>query len=208
MAYDIEGPAALGRRCWRNIFGMSYHPGRRYYTKTISLRYVVPPCAVRHRHAKLISQPIEQVPYSPDYPDLQDWDDPPTCILWSDFRDTLRTIQSTGTLPAQHQSHDHLNKQVEVDVDAGVLDTAREAFQRIEQQYRETGYELVWFIVDGFVLYWDKVCLTDYLGGAGHKTVADDTGSCRYAGYQVVPTGPEFITQEKEGRTPDIRTAE
>jgi hypothetical protein len=101
-----------------------------------------------------------------------------------------------------------LNKQVEVDVDAVLLHTARETFQRIEQQYREKGYELVWFIVDGFVLYWDKVRLTDYLAGAGHKTFADDTGSSRYAGYQVVPTGPKFFAQEKEGRTPDIRTAE
>lgn len=105
----------------------------------------------------LMWQPIEDVPYSPSYPDLQDWDDPPTCILWSDFRETLRTIRSSGTLPAKHQSHDHLNKQVEVSVDTEVYSEAKRAFKRLEQEQQELGYELVWFIVDGFVLYWDKV---------------------------------------------------
>jgi len=97
------------------------------------------------------------VPYSSEYPDLQDWDDPPTCILWQEFRDTLRTIKKIGKLPAQHQSHDHLNKQVEVDVDQAVLDQAREGFKRIEDDQRLKGFELVWFLVDGFVLYWDQV---------------------------------------------------
>lgn len=60
-------------------------------------------------------------------------------------------------LPAQHQSHDHLNKQVEVDVDPDVLEKAREGFKRIEEEQRTKGLELVWFLVDGFVLYWDQV---------------------------------------------------
>ena len=103
------------------------------------------------------SKPIDQVPYSPQYPDLQDWDDPPTCILWPEFRDTLSQIRSRGTLPESHQSHDHLNKQVEVDVDEGVLDEAKRGFERIEERQREEGFEVVWYIVDGFVLYYDPV---------------------------------------------------
>lgn len=98
------------------------------------------------------------MPYSPKYPDLQDWDDPPTCILWPEFRDAIRTIKKDGILPAQHQSHDHLNKQVEVDVDPEVLEIAKEGFKRIEEEQRTKGCELVWFLVDGFVLYWDQVC--------------------------------------------------
>lgn len=72
----------------------------------------------------------------------------------------MKTIKKDGTLPAQHQSHDHLNKQVEVDVDHSVIDQAREGFQRIEDDQRSKGFELVWFLVDGFVLYWDQVCFS------------------------------------------------
>jgi hypothetical protein len=45
-----------------------------------------------------------------------------------------------------------LNKQVE----AEVYLEAKRAFKRLEQEQQELGHELVWFIVDGFVLYWDK----------------------------------------------------
>jgi nicotinamide/nicotinate riboside kinase len=50
-----------------------------------------------------------------------------------------------------------LNKQVEVSVDTERYSEAKRAFKRLEQEQQELGYELVWFIVDGFVLYWDKV---------------------------------------------------
>lgn len=105
----------------------------------------------------LTTQPIEQVPYSARYPDLQDWDDPPTCILWPKCRETLEHIKNNGTLPENHQSHDHLNKQVEVDVDRDTQQYVRQAFERIEEEQKQQGFEIVWFIVDGFVLYWDPV---------------------------------------------------
>jgi nicotinamide/nicotinate riboside kinase len=47
-----------------------------------------------------------------------------------------------------------------VDVDPEVLETAKEGFKRIEEEQRTKGFELVWFLVDGFVLYWDQVCFS------------------------------------------------
>lgn len=47
-----------------------------------------------------------------------------------------------------------------MDVDQDVLDRAREGFERVEEDQRSKGFELVWFLVDGFVLYWDKVRLS------------------------------------------------
>lgn len=89
---------------------------------------------------------------------MQDWDDPPTCVLWPAFRDALSHIKQTGAIPG-HESHDHLNKQVEVGVRSQALDEWREKFKRLYETELEKGVEIVWFLVDGFVLYWDKVSM-------------------------------------------------
>jgi nicotinamide/nicotinate riboside kinase len=101
-------------------------------------------------------QPIDQVPYSSQYPDLQDWDDPPTCIVWSKFRSTLEHIKITGDAPEGHTSQDHLNKQVEVGVDPTIAQW-KATFAAFSNSQAEVGIEIVWYIIDGFVLYWDKV---------------------------------------------------
>ena len=106
---------------------------------------------------------MEDVPYSKQYPDVQDWDDPPTCIIWEDFRRCLQHVRTTGKLPEHHSSHDHLNKQVVVGIEDDVLRQWREAFERYEAAQRAEGVEVVWFIVDGFVLYWDKVGRVPFL---------------------------------------------
>lgn len=72
---------------------------------------------------------------------------------------------------------------MEVDVDHDVLDKARQGFKRIEEDQRSKGFELVWFIVDGFVLYWDKV--------RSWAVLRLTSGSGRYARCQTIPTGPE-----------------
>ncbi|WWD19767.1 hypothetical protein CI109_104231 [Kwoniella shandongensis] len=100
----------------------------------------------------------DKVPYSSRYPDLQDWDDPETCIQWPEFRSTLQEIRHTGNLP-KHASHDHLNKQVKVQVAKGVYDKWRRSFETLAEDQAQQGIELVWFLVDGFVLYYDKIFL-------------------------------------------------
>jgi nicotinamide/nicotinate riboside kinase len=102
-------------------------------------------------------KPIEHIPYSSKYPGVQDWDDPPTCILWQEFRDTLSHLQQHGELPPVYQSRDHLNKQIEVEIDSAIKNVWEQRMTDVIEQQRAQGVELVWFIVDGFVLYWDKV---------------------------------------------------
>ena len=59
-------------------------------------------------------------------------------------------------------SHDHLNKQIEVEVEPDVFEKWRRDFEGLERDMRENG-EVVWMIVDGFVLYWDPVrIIPDY----------------------------------------------
>lgn len=73
----------------------------------------------------------------------------------------LTAIKRTGEIPAEHYSHDHLNEQVEVPVGEDVLGALRDRFEGIQKGFEEKGEKVVWVIVDGFLLYWDKVCLFD-----------------------------------------------
>nr|XP_018261042.1 nicotinamide riboside kinase [Kwoniella dejecticola CBS 10117]OBR83200.1 nicotinamide riboside kinase [Kwoniella dejecticola CBS 10117] len=99
--------------------------------------------------------PEDKMPYSAQYPDLQDWDDPETCIMWPEFRSIIDQIREKGQHGA-HASHDHLNKQVEVGIREDVFSRCAEKLVSYVRKQREQGIELVWFIVDGFVLYWDQ----------------------------------------------------
>ncbi|WWC72154.1 uncharacterized protein I206_106114 [Kwoniella pini CBS 10737] len=99
--------------------------------------------------------PEDRVPYSAQYPELQDWDDPETCIMWPEFRSILSQIHQKGQHDA-HASHDHLNKQVEVGIRSDIFARCTERFRSYIQEQKDLGIELVWYIVDGFVLYWDK----------------------------------------------------
>ncbi|WRT70095.1 uncharacterized protein IL334_007089 [Kwoniella shivajii] len=102
--------------------------------------------------------PEETVPYSDRYPDLQDWDDPETCIMWPEFRSILREMRKTGQ-QASHASHDHLNKQVEVKIQQHVFDKWRKLLTQYVDEQKKDGVDIAWSIVDGFVLYWDKLFL-------------------------------------------------
>ncbi|ODN99204.1 hypothetical protein I350_07363 [Cryptococcus amylolentus CBS 6273] len=100
--------------------------------------------------------PADQVPYSKEYPDLQDWDDPSSCILWQELQGFLAKVRQTGRVE-DHSSHDHLNKQNKIPIDQVVFERWAEAFRSLDAEQRQKGVELIWVIVDGFVLYWDKI---------------------------------------------------
>lgn len=93
-------------------------------------------------------QATQDVPYSKDYPDVQDWDDPPTCIHWPKFKNALIHIREHGTIPTDLESHDHLNKLSGVEVDQKVKSRWKERLGKLD---------VTWIVIDGFVLYWDKV---------------------------------------------------
>lgn len=78
---------------------------------------------------------------------MQDWDDPPTCINWPEFRSALAHIRSYGKIP-EREGHDHLNKLPSVGVDEAVKEKWRGKLAKVP---------VTWVIVDGFMLYWDKV---------------------------------------------------
>lgn len=90
---------------------------------------------------------------------MQDWDDAPGAIDWPRLRAFLRDeVRATGEIPEDHRSHDHLNEQKDVSLDEGVVERWRKTFEAIKRRLEEEkGEEIVWGLVDGFLLYWDEV---------------------------------------------------
>ncbi|KAG8828922.1 ribosylnicotinamide kinase [Serendipita sp. 399] len=67
----------------------------------------------------------------------------------------LRRVKDTGILPEDHKSHDGLNKQEPVPISDDALAHWRSQFQEMhDSAKRDHGVELVWGLVDGFLLYW------------------------------------------------------
>lgn len=110
-------------------------------------------------------QPEAQLPYHPDHPEWQDWDHPPTAILWPEFQRALLHSKAHGEPSPEVQSHDHLNVQSEeekkkVTVRDEVAGVWRERFAGLKKELEaeaEGGERVVFGFVDGFLLYWDEV---------------------------------------------------
>ncbi|GMK56775.1 hypothetical protein CspeluHIS016_0306150 [Cutaneotrichosporon spelunceum] len=90
--------------------------------------------------------PEKDIPVHPEH-NVQDWDDPETCIDWPRLQIALQRVRETGCV--EHTSNDHLNMQAEVGVDAAVATQWEERFSEMPG--------VRWILVDGFVLYWDQV---------------------------------------------------
>ena len=88
---------------------------------------------------------------------MQDWDDAPGAIDWPRFRSFLSGVKETGVIPESHKSHDHLNEQKEVPLDPETREYWRSTFTTIVDESRKRNEDVVWALVDGFLLYWDKV---------------------------------------------------
>lgn len=69
-------------------------------------------------------------------------------------------MKDHGALPGSHSSHDHLNEQREVPAPPDTLERWKLKFQEVESQWSSKGVEIIWALLDGFLLYWDKVTNT------------------------------------------------
>ncbi|KAB5595973.1 Nicotinamide riboside kinase [Ceratobasidium theobromae] len=119
------------------------------------LRDILPNSFIIHQ------DPQELVPIHPVY-NVQDWDDPPGAIDWPRLRASLKYVKEYGVLPESHHSHDHLNEQKEVPIPQDMIERLTIRFKETENQWSAKGYEVMWGLLDGFLLYWDKE-VVDYL---------------------------------------------
>lgn len=64
---------------------------------------------------------------------------------------------SSGDIPPDHYSHDHLNEQKEVSVSPDVIERWTEEFRRIGKEKEKEEEKIIWVLLDGFLLYWNRV---------------------------------------------------
>ncbi|KAL7415372.1 P-loop containing nucleoside triphosphate hydrolase protein [Mrakia frigida] len=109
-------------------------------------------------HLDDFAPPQSDIPYSPLYPDLQDWDTPATALEWPLLRSTIAHFKETGQLPDEHRSHDAMNKASDTGT-GSFEDTALQLVKDVEAWEKELGEEVEWAILDGFLLFWDPEVL-------------------------------------------------
>ena len=104
-----------------------------------------------------IQQPQALIPMHPVH-GVQDWDSPAGCIEWGRMVSFLSKVRaSSGEIPPDHYSHDHLNEQKEVPVNPDVIERWTQEFRRITDEKEKEGGKVVWVLLDGFLLYWNRV---------------------------------------------------
>jgi nicotinamide/nicotinate riboside kinase len=89
---------------------------------------------------------------------VQDWESPPGCIEWDRMVSFLNKVQASGgEIPPDHHSDDHLNEQKEVHISTDVVERWTEEFRRIGEEREKGGTKVTWVLLDGFLLYWNRV---------------------------------------------------
>ncbi|KAH7096658.1 P-loop containing nucleoside triphosphate hydrolase protein [Auriculariales sp. MPI-PUGE-AT-0066] len=114
------------------------------------LRKILPDSIIVHQDD--FAPPVDTLPMHPVY-NIADWDDPEGAIDWPRFAAFLQQVKRTGVIPANHNSHDHMNIQKEVSFDTASIQSWKERFQVLQ---RERAVRVRWVLVDGFLLYWQK----------------------------------------------------
>lgn len=114
-------------------------------------------CLTTAYRKPLLAQEWDKIPYHPDFPDIQDWDRADTAIDWPYFRRELEFAKKEAKHLPELRSHDHLNAQVDVPIDDAVIEEWRAKFQELEDREKAKGIELVFVLIDGFLLYYDPV---------------------------------------------------
>ncbi|THH09450.1 hypothetical protein EW145_g2016 [Phellinidium pouzarii] len=117
------------------------------------LRQCIPNSIIIHQDD--FAPPQELVPIHPEY-NVQDWDDAPGAIDWPRLRSFLKEVKQTGAIPDSHKSHDHLNEQKNVPLSDNIFGQWRSKFEDIANKFEENGENVIWGLVDGFLLYWDE----------------------------------------------------
>lgn len=91
---------------------------------------------------------------------VQDWDAAAGAISWDRFVKFLRHVKETGVIPPDHRSHDHLNEQKEIEIEEKLREKWIKEFESIKQDKQLHNEKIIWGLVDGFLLYWNKVSVS------------------------------------------------
>lgn len=67
-------------------------------------------------------------------------------------------------IPPDHKSHDHMNEQKDIPITDSAYQELTIRFQELEDEQLKKGIRIIWGLVDGFLLYWDKVIILRFPG--------------------------------------------
>lgn len=76
-------------------------------------------------------------------------------IDWPRQRSILHHARLTGSLPPEHNSHDHLNEQIQVPISSTLRASWRTNFEALLSGELRGGGEWRFFLVDGFLMFED-----------------------------------------------------
>ncbi|KAL1740697.1 hypothetical protein HDZ31DRAFT_46976 [Schizophyllum fasciatum] len=126
------------------------------------LKRIIPNSVIIHQDVRISQltrvQPQELVPIHPKY-GVQDWDWPDGAINWARMIAFLKEVKQTGRIPDDHKSHDHLNEQKDISIPEEVRARWTKTFEELAKRESDQGEQLVWGLVDGFLLYWNSEVL-------------------------------------------------
>ncbi|KAF8441777.1 P-loop containing nucleoside triphosphate hydrolase protein [Boletus edulis BED1] len=106
-------------------------------------------------HQDDFAPPEELIPIHPVH-NVADWDAPQGAIDWPRLQAFLKDVKENGVIPPDHRSHDHMNEQKDVPITEAAEQELRTRFEEFENEQRKKGIRVMWGLVDGFLLYWDK----------------------------------------------------
>ncbi|KAF8835547.1 P-loop containing nucleoside triphosphate hydrolase protein [Paxillus ammoniavirescens] len=117
------------------------------------LRNILPNSVIIHQDD--FAPPQELLPIHPVY-NVQDWDAPQGAIDWPQLTAFLKSVKQNGAIPPNHMSRDHLNKRQDIPVDVDTSQELKVRFEKLATEQENKGVRVIWGLVDGFLLYWDK----------------------------------------------------
>ncbi|UZJ53924.1 hypothetical protein CBS101457_003244 [Exobasidium rhododendri] len=102
-------------------------------------------------HQDDFALPEEQLPWNEGL-QARDWDSPVGTIDYRRMEEALRYFREHGELPAHHSSHDHLNENSSLPLEAESTSHWKSTFQ---EALKKGDIEKI-LIADGFLLYYDE----------------------------------------------------
>ncbi|PPR01343.1 hypothetical protein CVT24_006321 [Panaeolus cyanescens] len=98
--------------------------------------------------------PAEKLPKDPEF-GYENWDDPEGAVDWDRMANYLIELKKTGVL-GDHHSVANFNQTAAVPVDDQIISKWKQLSEKVFAEHQSRSENLVWVIVDGFLLYWDE----------------------------------------------------
>ena len=92
--------------------------------------------------------------------DAKNWD-VPSAIDWSQMLKVLQDVKRIGSIPLDCISRGDWHEPGDIPIDDNRVVTWKARFEDIKQHCLvAANTKVIWVLVEGFMLYWDQVCIS------------------------------------------------